>query len=1261
MRLKGHSYDIRVDDNAILDSGDSHTEIQFWCFDPESNPFLLRIRDFPVFCNVELPLLDEYGKRIRWDSDLVDDLAVLMKRVLPEELRPNQVAYKRYKKLFYYSGDLTAPFMLVTFNTIEQMKQCSRVCKKGITHKFFGKLSLVFRETDISVYQKLLSIQDLGPTERFEIEAEEIPYDDYRRTTKQNIKEYIGDWKTMNPDKEATWFSKPMVCSFDIESYSHNHRAFPNKQDPLDVVFSVSVIFWRFQEPIENADCHVIKIGLSKPIDGITIHQVHDESELVDKFCELIIKHDPDIFTGYNIFGFDWDYLDTRLRSEMRSWKNISRLQDYNVEMKNISWKSSAYGVNNLFFIDAPGRISIDMLPYIKRDYKLSMYNLNAVGKYFLGETKVDLKPHEMFESYALSMDMMKILKEKYNTTDDIEVMEKMWKDENLNEKLETAIEGNTKIIEYNNQDSLLVLRLFEKLNVPITLFVLSNVVRTTPMDFFTRGQSNRVTALLYNKASHKGIVLTDRFKDYIHYSGGHVEDPIPGFWELVSCLDFRSLYPSIMIAENICYTTLLKDPKSLPPDQVNTFNITQEEPLYVEAPTEDDFDYGTDHGISGISNLSAEDKKKKVKRDYTFAFVKPEVQKGLLPEILESLLDERKKVKKQMKMYKSQLEKTENIKEIFGLKTQIAICNAKQLGLKISANSVYGFLGFQRNKLSMVEGGMVVTYCGRELIRAASRFFEEKFGATTVYGDSVMGYTPIYTDYYGWTTIENLFKKGRSHKPYVNFKLDGAIRIEKEQCKSDRLIRDSQSRYVKIRRIIRHKTLKNIYRIVTPKGVVDVTEDHSLLLPDGTPIKPKDCKVGTKLLHSPFDDFEASEPENISTKVFDTQIDLAEYKNSAEYECFIDYQDGKYILRPDPPKISCLDEIIHIEKIISGYNGYVYDIETESGMFQAGAGSIVVKNTDSTMVYVPGTTPENCWEVAQKLEREINGTPEKKGIFKPPLYLEFEKVMKALFIKKKKYAYLEYGPDGKIIKEKGSDKDNLNVKGILLARRDNCKWVRDAYENVLRGILNGENMFQIFLKILNPIIDIIGMNVDIAEELTLVNSMGTNYKNKSFPLAIFAEEMKALGKPVKPSERFRYVIVNDFAERQKMGYKMRTLDVFFDSWEPFRKYGAPVPDDYEPEDGLIQPETIDAYYYINNKYREQIDQLFEYGFMKNMKELEQIGYKPRFRRLASVSIQTPVKMIVTIFRDLRIEKDLTPALDILKQLPRVMEKYLKK
>lgn len=305
-------------------------------------------------------------------------------------------------------------------------------------------------------------------------------------------------------------------------------------------------------------------------------------------------------------------------------------------------------------------------------------------------------------------------------------------------------------------------------------------------------------------------------------------------------------------------------------------------------------------------------------------------------------------------------------------------------------------------------------------------------------------------------------------------------------------------------------------------------------------------------------------------------------------------------------------------------------------------------------MVYVPeiNNDPTKVWEMADIMEKKINGTKDlydengklvkkgEKGIFPPPLNLEFEKAMRALFMKKKHYAYMEYDKDGSIIKEKNSDRENLNVKGIILARRDNCHWLRDGYEKIVRGIFAGKTIEDGFDMIINMIVAVIKLDFSITDELSLVKQMGSNYKSTTFSLAIFSELMKSLGRPVNPGERFPYVIVNDHQGRDKVGKKMRTNEFFTEEWEiAGLKYGDPVPEDYKPIEGMYPPEEIDSSYYITNILSGPVDKLFEYGFARVIEKYSHKEYVPeKNTRLKPVSVVTPVKMVSLMLKDYKKE-----------------------
>lgn len=153
-------------------------------------------------------------------------------------------------------------------------------------------------------------------------------------------------------------------------------------------------------------------------------------------------------------------------------------------------------------------------------------------------------------------------------------------------------------------------------------------------------------------------------------------------------------------------------------------------------------------------------------------------------------------------------------------------------------------------------------------------------------------------------------------------------------------------------------------------------------------------------------------------------------------------------------------DNIISIEEVdySDDEDIYVYDIETEDGSFQAGTGCIILKNTDS--IYTKFMLPDNhglsqkdmlnkIAEVSEKCAERITKT------FKPPIELEFEKIMyPILLFTKKRYAYLGWEPGKNGIEEKGID-----IKGLQLIKREYCPYVKKIGMSVLNNILKERNV----------------------------------------------------------------------------------------------------------------------------------------------------------------------------------------------------------
>lgn len=214
-------------------------------------------------------------------------------------------------------------------------------------------------------------------------------------------------------------------------------------------------------------------------------------------------------------------------------------------------------------------------------------------------------------------------------------------------------------------------------------------------------------------------------------YEGATVIEPIRGYYDVpIATLDFASLYPSIMQAHNLCYTTMLK------PNQIGTMNA-------------DDF-------IRTPSN------------NY---FVKSSVRKGILPVILEDLLTARKQAKNDLK----------NEKDPFRRK----VLDGRQLALKISANSVYGFTGAQVGKLPCLEISQSVTAFGRMMIEQTKNEVEKKFCQSNGYKhDSkvIYGDTDSVMVRFGVASVAEAMELGREAAGFVSAKFVSPIKLEFEK-----------------------------------------------------------------------------------------------------------------------------------------------------------------------------------------------------------------------------------------------------------------------------------------------------------------------------------------------------------------------------------------------------------------------------------------------------------------------------------------------
>jgi len=470
---------------------------------------------------------------------------------------------------------------------------------------------------------------------------------------KTDIDLWCNDWCTLTP-VERDDIAPFVVASFDIECNSSTKK-FPDADVPKDACFQIAISLCKFgsEEPYDKT-CLCYK-KTDPNLEGSNIISFDTEREMLLAFKDYMNKQDIDIMTGWNIFGFDLEYIYKRAAMVGCGidFYDLGKFKDSECHLVSKKLSSSALGDNFLKLLPMPGRFIFDMFHEVKKGYKLDSYKLNEVSKLYLGDQKIDMAPKEMFARY-LEGDPVKL----------------------------------REVAEYCVKDTLLPHRLIKKL---CTLLNLLEMAKATwvPIAFLVeRGQQIKVFSQLSKKARELGyMVPTIKYGAIPEepYEGATVLEAQKGaYYTPITALDFEALYPSIMMAHNLCYSTYVMNEK----------------------------DYGNVPGVEYETFKVGE-------KTYKFAQGVP----SLLPAILLELKQFRKKAKKDMAAA------TGSMKEVY---------NGKQLAYKISMNSVYGFTGAGKGILPCVPIASTTTCRGRGMIEETKNYVEANFpGAKVRYGDT--------------------------------------------------------------------------------------------------------------------------------------------------------------------------------------------------------------------------------------------------------------------------------------------------------------------------------------------------------------------------------------------------------------------------------------------------------------------------------------------------------------------------------------------
>jgi DNA polymerase elongation subunit (family B) len=201
---------------------------------------------------------------------------------------------------------------------------------------------------------------------------------------------------------------------------------------------------------------------------------------------------------------------------------------------------------------------------------------------------------------------------------------------------------------------------------------------------------------------------------------------------------------------------------------------------------------------------------------------------------------------------------------------------------------------------------------------------------------------------------------------------------------------------------------------------------------------------------------------------------------------CIEDHSD-KVLFFPNQQEY--LGKILDI-KNLGPCEDFVYDIETEDGTFHAGIGNLIVKNTDSIYCHFPGyTDAKKSWLMAKKVEDQL------LKLFPSPMKLVFEEKIysKFLILTKKRYMAYTCGEDGEM-------DEKLTIRGVLLARRDNCKWIRMLYEQVVRALMNAETQQLVYELINQHVLDLMCWKINQRSYFVISKQVNKEYKIRPLP-----------------------------------------------------------------------------------------------------------------------------------------------------------------
>ena len=367
--------------HRIDDDGNKHFDITLFGKTADDQSVFLNVDGFTPYFFVEV---DSH-----WRREVVDRIVnTVRKQVYPKECKDGLMSYKVIKahKFHGFTNDAYFNYLHLVFKDYDSFRAWERAFSKKLSLPFISrerKIKLQLYESNIHPILRFMHIQNIDPIGWITVPKESIkPLGSNHRHGTTDIS--IGSlWRNVKR-YESEDIHKFKILSFDLECTSGDGK-FPQPEREEDKIIQIGMTYSYLGE----TECFkkiVLCLRKTSDIPGAEVICFKDEAALLLKFTDLIRETDPDIITGYNIFGFDWPYLNKRaeLHRIQTKFNRLSRIRYQVCKFKEQKLQSSALGRNNLKYYITPGRVHVDLMKVIQRDFKLGGYKLDFVAGTFV-------------------------------------------------------------------------------------------------------------------------------------------------------------------------------------------------------------------------------------------------------------------------------------------------------------------------------------------------------------------------------------------------------------------------------------------------------------------------------------------------------------------------------------------------------------------------------------------------------------------------------------------------------------------------------------------------------------------------------------------------------------------------------------------------------------------------------------------------------------------------------------------------------------